>query len=54
MRTEHQDVIIKKGPIFTAKLTDTSTKHTVKKFQEAIEIRDRKPTVNCTKGWALI
>ena len=54
MRTEHPDLTINKAPIFTAKLIATSTKHTVRKFREAMEIRDRKPTVNRSKGWALI
>ena len=50
---QHPEVVIEKKPVFVAKVISTSGTETARKFREAIEIRDRKPRINKSKGWVL-
>ena len=50
---QHPEVIVGKKPIFVAKVISTSKTEMARKFREAIEIRDRKPPINKSKGWVL-
>ena len=50
---QHSEVTVGKKPIFEAKVISTSKTETARKFGEAMEIRDRKPSINKSKGWVL-
>ena len=51
MRKHHPGENINKEPIFSAKVLATVTNSSKRKTREAIEIRDRQPSINRSKGW---
>ena len=51
MREKHPEVDINKEPVFTAKILATVEMETKRKIREAIEIRERNPAINRSKGW---
>ena len=46
MRVEHPEVVLSKMPVFKVAILAVVTR----KIREAIEIRERKPAINRTKG----
>ena len=54
MRLNHAEVEIAKAPVFcNATILATTNREVTRKVREAIEIRDRRPSVNKCKGWHL-
>ena len=53
MREKHPRVEVGKAPIFSAKVLATVKMDTKRKIREAVEIRERSPTINRSKGWML-
>ena len=50
---KHQEIEIAKEPIFTARVLTIEKNNAKRKVREAIEIRDRQPKINRTRGWAI-
>ena len=50
---KHQEIEIAKEPIFTARVLAIEKNSAKRKVREAIEIRDRQPKINRTRGWAI-
>ena len=50
---KHPQVVISKEPVFTAQVLAKVRNAAKQKVREAIEIRDRQPTINCCRGWKL-
>ena len=50
---KHPEIQISKAPVFTGSVIATLKSHTQRKVREAIEIRERNPQINRTKGWTL-
>ena len=53
MKHCHPDTPVDKTPFFRATILAIELRVTRRKIREAIEIRDRKPQINKTKGWKL-
>ena len=54
MISDHPQVTIEKAPIFhTAVVLAVEENNVTRKSREAVEIRDRKPSVSKCKGWYL-
>ena len=54
MTSHHPQVTIEKAPIFhRAVVLAVEENNVTRKSREAVEIRDRKPSVNKCKGWHL-
>ena len=53
MKHCHPDTPVDKTPVFRATILTIELRVTRRKICEAIEIRDRKPKINKTKGWKL-
>ena len=54
MKQVHPSATIGKAPIFNVELIATSRNDVTRKFREAVEIRDRQPTINRNQGWSLM
>ena len=50
---QHPEVTVGMQPMFEAKVISTSKTEIARKFREAIEIRDRKPPIDKSKGWVI-
>ena len=51
MRMEHLEVVLSKMPIFKVAILAVVKDEETRKIREAMEIRERKPAINRTKGW---
>ena len=51
MRVEHPEVVLSKMPVFKVEILAVLKHEVTRKIREAIEIRERKPAINRTKGW---
>ena len=51
MRVEHAEVVLSKMPVFKVAILAVVKHKVTRKIREAIEIRERKPAINRTKGW---
>ena len=49
----HQDVVLNKKPVFTAAVLAVVAHGVTRKFRESIEIRERSPKINRSKGWSI-
>ena len=49
----HPEVEVGKKPVFKAKVLASTRSSITRKVREAVEIRDRKPGINKSKGWVL-
>ena len=54
MKEVHPSATIGKTPIFNVELIATSRNDVTRKFREAVEIRNRQPTINRNQGWSLM
>ena len=50
---QHQDVVINKKSVFTAAVLAVVAHGVTRKFRESIEIRERSPKINRSKGWSI-
>ena len=53
MKEKHPRVEVGKAPIFSAKVLANAKMDTKRKIREAVEICERSPTINRSKGWML-
>ena len=50
----HADEEVAKKPVFSAEILAIESSAMTGKAEEAIEIRDRKPTINRNRGWSVL
>ena len=50
---KHRNEQVEKKPVFAAKILAIEGDSNTRKAREAIEIRDKKPSINKSKGWSL-
>ena len=48
---QHPEEHVSKTPVFTVRILASASDAIERKAREAIEIRDRSPSINRTRGW---